>query len=73
MEAGDNVEADREACGTCRFWIDCRCHRYAPRPSTPNELMVRRDDFECGLWNTSATVWPITEEDDWCGDWCNNW
>jgi len=58
----------KETCGTCRFWAGRtgRCHRHAPRPSTPNELV---DSCECGdIWDQSLVAWPVTEEADWCGE-----
>jgi hypothetical protein len=47
-----------------------RCHRHAPRPSTPNELLDKPPKLGeiDNLWDESSVVWPITEEFDWCGE-----
>jgi hypothetical protein len=58
----------REQCGTCRFWLNGRCHEQSPRPSTPFEAMV--DELgKHEAWQDAITVWPKTEEGQWCGKW----
>lgn len=67
----------RNTCDSCYFWDGDtgRCHRHAPRPSTPNELVaqVPEDDIEAvtigGIWNQDLTAWPKTDSGDWCGEW----
>jgi hypothetical protein len=46
------------SCQTCAWWADLgddigQCRCHAPRPRT----------------GTDTVIWPITEGDDWCGDW----
>jgi hypothetical protein len=42
----------KEQCGTCWYWIERKCRRYAPRPSD----------------NAGRASWPTTDENDWCGE-----
>ena len=57
-----NAPTGHGTCDGCIFWNDHgRCHRNAPRPSTPNEL-------EDADWNVDSTVWPVTDAHDWCGE-----
>lgn len=50
-------------CATCAWWAQIddsdlgQCRLYAPRPKDHN-----RD----------STRWPVTGDDDWCGEWDNN-
>jgi hypothetical protein len=52
-----------QCCGDCAYWegtegpreTDGRCHRHAP--SVP----LNHPDL--------STAWPLTEPDDWCGEW----
>lgn len=51
---------DSPECGNCRFCVldkdgDGQCRRYPPA--------VLVDE---GTW---ATVWPVVESDDFCGEW----
>lgn len=54
---------DDITCSTCAWWAQIddselgQCRLHAPRP---------RDH------NRDSTRWPITAEDDWCGEWDNN-
>jgi len=62
----------RHTCDLCYFWDDLgRCHRHAPRPSTPNELMSQppAGTIEEVWWNEDFTWWPKTDSKDWCGEW----
>jgi hypothetical protein len=52
-------------CGNCRFWEMFPdpngpgvCRRHAPRPKMTASMSVTK---------TTAT-WPITHDDDWCGE-----
>jgi hypothetical protein len=55
--------AKREpSCATCRFWEKGGgrgfCHRHAPRDAVYDSL---------GMKNT--VDWPMTDPEDWCGEW----
>ena len=50
-----------QSCGNCRFseirgHYDILCRRHAPRVSRDND-------------GNRLTVWPLTAESYWCGDW----
>ena len=56
----------QERCDKCKFWEigTGRCHRLSPRPSTPREAINQT----MGEWDQDLSVWPITSESDWCGE-----
>lgn len=64
-----------ETCGNCRWWANVdtessglgECHRYPPRMAT--DMVI-----EIGIphWDTVRPQdggWPLTFEDDFCGEW----
>lgn len=63
---------DRPRCPTCRYWeppdggVGPLCRRYAPRAqvSWPGRDEDEVSDFDYSL----APVWPVTTENDWCGE-----
>jgi hypothetical protein len=55
------------SCKTCKFWneipdyaLSGHCQRYAPRAH------VSRNS---GIFETVMAHWPVTAEEDWCGEW----
>ena len=48
----------KESCEHCRFQIDNRCRRYAPRPK--GRFVPASDLLE--------PVWPEALRDGWCGE-----
>ncbi len=56
----------RGHCETCAWWAanlvlehgQSECRRHAPRAG-------QRRPSDAG----AVTVWPMTDENDWCGDW----
>lgn len=57
------------SCPGCRFWdaFDARsgeCRRHAP---TAVQFAQTQDANERG--GDSGAVWPVTSDDDWCGEW----
>lgn len=57
MEARQVSSAER--CETCRYW-----HKGTHVPSGITLYTCRRGPPEAGI-----TLWPVTEHDDWCGEW----
>lgn len=57
-------------CQRCKWWDDRHiakggatiCRRHAPRPKTTRS----EEDPDTGV---GTSYWPITEYDDWCGEW----
>ena len=44
-------------CEDCRYWQHGECHRYAPKPVTPQ-----------GVAYGGFARWPLTNPEDWCGE-----
>lgn len=60
-------------CETCVFWKRKndiseagRCRRYAPKPIN---WFVPDSGEEDDAEPTPEAVWPVTWNDDWCGEW----
>lgn len=60
-------------CKTCRFWrkpmdrISGECRRNAPKPIG----WVAGNDDEENIPRVEA-VWPVTFDDDFCGEWVDH-
>jgi hypothetical protein len=55
-------------CGGCRYWAKKagekargECRRRAPAPANA-------DDANEEGWPTYGAAWPLTFDDDWCGE-----
>ena len=66
-------------CEKCRFWEETedfrdlgQCRRHAPQIAS-SMLRVLQDSedgrFASDLDVFGATLWPVTEAVDWCGEW----
>ena len=60
---------DEMVCGSCKFWdrrsgVAGRCRRNAPKPMG----WVEGNDDEENIPRVEA-VWPVTFDDDFCGEW----
>lgn len=75
------MSEQNENCGTCRFW-DLHteeepragtCHRHAPAPHPFTvSSWIQTTGFAAqqrGWSEVGETVWPMTLEHHWCGDW----
>jgi hypothetical protein len=58
-------------CADCKFWNRDegpfevgRCHRYAPRPV----VVAGTEEGEEPLARPDLPVWPLTIDEDWCGE-----
>ena len=62
-----------ERCRTCRFWLadPSECHRHAPSvPVRGAGDSAESHETEGGTaTRTAISVWPVTDPDDWCGEW----
>ena len=45
-------------CKDCRYWLNERCHRYAPRPQIGETRYEGKD----------VTIWPRTSPTDGCSE-----
>lgn len=56
-----------QLCKTCRFW-DGRfsgiCRKYPPKV-----IIVDVERKDTKVYHQKQTLWPDTDEDDWCGEW----
>lgn len=69
---------NRPMCTTCPYWNaapdsehpTASCHRHAP--STLPLSIMKNDregnEFTWGRFDATATLWPETEWDEWCGE-----
>lgn len=53
-----NPMPTRYVCGKCTYHHNGQCHRHPPR-AIP---------VPCGDGWLVQTVWPVTADGDWCGD-----
>jgi|GEM_PF-1498871 len=60
-----------ERCGTCRFWApdSSACHRRAPSVVPILPLTPQRQSETATLSPQASATWPITAENEWCGEW----
>ncbi len=78
IELTPNKARDGETCGTCRFasthtvaedrrdQVVIRCRRYPPTVQVLHGPYGPQPNLQQKL---SATHWPYTTWDDWCGEW----
>lgn len=68
------------ACATCAFWdriqdnLNGFCRRKSPVWDGRVATTADNYDYEkkyCHYSGTSA-IWPVTSEDDYCGEWCED-
>lgn len=72
-------EPRQERCDNCRFWAEKfkqregadsyflgKCHRLPPVVSSEGPETASKIE-ELQIWMKS--IWPITYESDWCGEW----
>lgn len=61
---------NKNLCSSCAYrdHQTGRCHRHAPRPSTPNELAATPGPPGEEWWDYDWAIWPVVEDSDWCGE-----
>lgn len=59
-----------ESCSICRYYVGplLQCRRHAPVPIIPPYAPIRRVRRPRHPYPLPLTAWPLTERDDWCGD-----
>jgi hypothetical protein len=67
-KSSDDERAER--CATCRFWDNVEglslCRRSPPAFAA---RQIEPDDVEGGGTDGARGFWPVTDNDDWCGEW----
>jgi hypothetical protein len=70
------IHNENERCETCRFWDGetTECHRRAPVTTIALGLSSSVKRAASSRSSTSRArkanrVWPLTQPDDWCGEW----
>jgi hypothetical protein len=63
---------ERPTCETCVYWNEINqlkyegeCKRHSPRPVS---ITYQQGAIEPDFHNCALSCWPITMDDDWCGD-----
>ena len=66
---------ESERCETCRFWNaeSSECHRRAPVTLSLGRIRAgsrgNPSNSNAALPASAIRAWPITQADDWCGEW----